>query len=104
VELQLAEYETLAGRFHHDFGHLLSGVDFENPLDLCKFAARFFRLRLAATPYASLRLSSSTLVGSFHPTRYCRCRGTGAAPGPPLKGDSRLDLAMEASIFKKIGV
>ena len=38
-----------------------------------KFAARFFQLRLTATPCVSLRLPSSAPVGSFHPTRFCPC-------------------------------
>ncbi len=38
-----------------------------------EFAARFFRLRLAATPCVSLRLPSSAPIGSFHPIRFCPC-------------------------------
>ena len=38
-----------------------------------RFATRFFRLHLAATPCGSLRLPSSAPVGSFHPTRFCPC-------------------------------
>ena len=38
-----------------------------------RLATRFFRLRLTATPCASLRLPSSAPIGSFHPTRFCPC-------------------------------
>lgn len=52
-----------------------------------KFAPRCFRLRLAATSCASLRLPSSVPVGSFHPTRFCPCwahwgRPPGLQPTP----------------------
>src|ERR1022692_3134068 len=43
------------------------------------FATRFFRLHLAATPCASLRLPSSAPIGSFHPIRFCPCWAHSAA-------------------------
>jgi hypothetical protein len=47
-----------------------------------RFATRFFRLHLAATPCVSLRLPSSAPIGSFHPIRFCPCWAhTGCAAG-----------------------